>query len=70
MRTISTKNNRPRTFSALDKPDLESLCSRQKSRRDLTLSAIVSERRPLLNLRYRILGSLADAEDVVYGTYA
>src|SRR5262245_57083893 len=34
------------------------------------LSAIMSERRQLINLAYRLLGSLADAEDVVQATYA
>jgi RNA polymerase sigma factor (sigma-70 family) len=41
-----------------------------EGRLGLGLDAVMSERRQLINLAYRLLGSLAEAEDVVQETYA
>lgn len=40
------------------------------SRPDPSLGTVMSERRQLINLAYRLLGSVADAEDVVQESYA
>ncbi|MEU6038597.1 RNA polymerase sigma factor SigJ [Actinomadura sp. NPDC047616] len=42
----------------------------ERDRPDPSLNAIISERRQLINMAYRLLGSLAEAEDVVQETYA